>query len=135
MSIESGMFQMLLSSSQYGATGPAGDYINYPLQMAGNYRFTLKSAQIFIYPTVDAEDTFPLEIYSPNFLFSYGPTQLFPTLLYPRENIDSYQGNLNIEVPVSLNSNIQIQLRHAETKAPISDFKYAVLTWYYEKVL
>jgi len=135
MSIESGCFQMLLTASQYGATGPAGDAINYPLNLSGNYKLTLKSAQIHLYPEVSEVDTFPIEIYSPNLLFSYAPTQLYPTLLYPRAVNNAYQANLDIDIHVSLNSNIQLQLRHAITKENIPFFKLAVLTWYYEKHL
>ena len=135
MSIESGCFQMLLSSTQYGATGPAGGAINYPLNLSGNYKLTLKTAQIHINPSISAVDTIPIEIYSPNLLFSYAPNQLYPVVLYPRVVTEAYQSFLDIEIHVSLNSNIQLQLRNAITKEPIPNFKLAVLTWYYEKHL
>ena len=136
MSIESGSFQMLLSSTQAQTmTGPSAGYFNIPLNLSGNYRFTLKSAQIHIYPEVTEANTFPMEIYSPNFLFAFSPTQLYPTVLYPRAVNNAFQANLDIDLNVSLNSNIQVQLRNALTKEPIPDFKSGVLTWSYEKIL
>jgi len=135
MSQDYGCFQILMSSSNIGATGPNGSSADYPINLSGNYRLTLKSAQIHIYPDITEANTIPIEIYSPNLLFSYSPTQLYPTLLYPRTANNAYQANLNIDFSVSLNSNIQIQLRNAITKASLPDFKYAVLTFYYEKIL
>jgi hypothetical protein len=123
--MDNGCFQILLTSVNIE---------NVPLNLSGNYKLTLKHAQIHIYPEITEANTIPIEIYSPNLLFSHGPNTLSPTLLYPRSVNNAYQSNLDIDLFVQLNSSIQIQIRNASTKQTLSDLQLAVLTFYYEKI-
>ncbi len=88
--MEHGCFQIVLDTTFQGFTGPNGGFVNYPIQLSGNYKLTLKSAQIHIYPEITDANTIPIEIYSPNFLFKNG-LQLYPTLLYPRAANNSFR--------------------------------------------
>ena len=128
-----GNLQILISASDYGATGADGLVASYPVHLAGTYKLTLQGLQVHIHPTVTEANTFPLEIYSPQFIYPVGNTTSF-TILYPITAADKYQGSFDQTITANLSSLIQIQLRRADTKAALADLKYAVLNFYYERI-
>jgi len=133
MSQDFGSFQILIKGASDAGAITSGEYASYNVNLSGNYRLTLKSIQIHIYPEIATANTIPIEIASPNFTYSYGPVKN-PTIIYPMDANNKFQGNFDMTYIANLQSNMQIQLRNATTKAPFADLKYAVLNWNYEKL-
>lgn len=133
MSQEFGSFQILIKGATDLNAKVSGEYATYPVNLSGNYRLTLKSIQVHIYPDITSANTIPIEVASPNFIYNYGPIKS-PTILYPIDANNKFQGNFDMSYIASLQSNIQLQIRNAITKAPLSDLVYAIVNWNYEKL-
>ena len=134
---EYGSFQILIKQSDQYATGAGGEGYGqthpYKLDLAGNYRLTLKGFQAHLYPAVANANTIPLEIYSPNFLYPHSSVY-YPTFLYPIDANNKYQGSFDMSYTTALQSEIRIQIRNALTHLPLDDLVYAVLNFEYEKI-
>lgn len=132
-----GSLQILIKQSDQYATGAGGagygQTVPYKTDLAGNYRLTLKGLQVHVYPEITTANTIPIEIYSPNFLYPHGDVY-YPTVLYPFDANNKYQGSFDMSYMTSLQSDLRIQIRNALTHLPLDDLVYAVLNFEYEKI-
>ena len=130
MSFNNGTLQILIDASSNN--DGCGSY-SFNAQLPGNYRLRLKHFQVHIYPDITTANTLPLEIYSPNFSFPKGPVR-YPTFLYPIDANNKFQGNFDAELIADFASDFKLLIRDATTKHIITDLKYAVITFDYEKI-
>jgi len=129
-----GSFQILINSTvnEFSATG-SGQTDAYKVDLAGNYRLTLTGFQLNTQPAPTGGNVTPVEIYSPNFIYPYGNVN-YPTFLFPIITNERYASNFGMKYHASLQSDMRIQIRDAVTKAPLTDLKFAVLNFDYEKI-
>jgi len=130
MSDKYGSFQIVVQSSDFGATGASGDYARYQISLAGTYYLTMTNFEMTTtdYNVTDVGNL--ITIQSPNIILGRGNAP-FPTFIYPQNS--RFGGNLEITMTAQLQGFIELQIRNFDN-SPLPELKCAVISFNYEKL-
>lgn len=126
MSADYGTFQLLVKSTDPGATTP-GALAQYTTFLSGQYRLRLINVQIN--STQGSATVRPVQIIFNGIENFYGVQHA--TILYPTRTEDLV-GNFEIEYAAKLENTIGVQVREIDG-TPMTEFAYCVLTFRYER--